>query len=211
MSENTTKILDALAKLDPKKDDQWNDSGDPQIPLMVKMTGIPGLTRKDITTAAPKFTRANPELPVVKPTPAPGTKPDAELEAVSDDGLDAREADLKGQLAKVREAIDRMRKEEADLLRQIDAIIEQREANRPKTSTMDEILRYRDSQNKLRAERAAHIQRVRESLNGIPASTLLNGKSPLDAALGHKPNRQTQRPAVQAVQTAAQTGEADKK
>lgn len=52
------KIKKALARLDPSNDDHWTDDGAPRLGAL----GIDGLTRPEVTRAAPLFTRDNPTL-----------------------------------------------------------------------------------------------------------------------------------------------------
>lgn len=53
------ELFEKLKTLDPKNDEHWTDQGLPRVSVL----GIQGLNRKDITDAAPLFTRDNPALP----------------------------------------------------------------------------------------------------------------------------------------------------
>ena len=58
------QILEALSALDTENDDHWTNQGLPRIDLLVVSNpDLKNITRKNVTDAAPKFTRATPELP----------------------------------------------------------------------------------------------------------------------------------------------------
>lgn len=51
------KIVDALRMLDPENDDFWTDAGLPKVSAVEDASGVVGVTRKDINSAWPEFTR----------------------------------------------------------------------------------------------------------------------------------------------------------
>lgn len=53
----TSKINEALAKLDPNNDGHWTSDGLPRIDTVKMFASNPALTREDITKAAPDFNR----------------------------------------------------------------------------------------------------------------------------------------------------------
>lgn len=55
-----SKILEALGQLDPSNDNHWTSDGLPRIDSVKFLSGEPGLTRDDISKAAPGFSRQNP-------------------------------------------------------------------------------------------------------------------------------------------------------
>lgn len=55
----TTKLLDALKKLDPKNDNQWNASGEPRIETVKMYAAGETVTRESLNAVAPGFTRDN--------------------------------------------------------------------------------------------------------------------------------------------------------
>jgi hypothetical protein len=54
-------IKEALEQLDPLNDDHWTSNGDPRLEAVSSLLGVK-VTRQNVTDAAPKFTRENPEL-----------------------------------------------------------------------------------------------------------------------------------------------------
>lgn len=52
------KIREALSTLDTKNDDHWTEDGLPRIDAI----GLDGVTRSEVSAAAPAFTRSNPEF-----------------------------------------------------------------------------------------------------------------------------------------------------
>jgi len=54
-------IKEALGQLDPFNDEQWTDAGVPATKAVSEIVGKT-VSRKEITDAAPKFTRENPDL-----------------------------------------------------------------------------------------------------------------------------------------------------
>lgn len=63
------ELKEALQSLDPLNDNQWTGEGAPKVDTLKELTGNPTLTRKDVTEAAPAFTRENPilEIPEIQP------------------------------------------------------------------------------------------------------------------------------------------------
>lgn len=57
----TSSIKEALEILDPADDEQWTEDGLPLVEIVRELTGNQNLKRKDITDAAPLFTRENSE------------------------------------------------------------------------------------------------------------------------------------------------------
>ena len=91
MSEDRTQdILTALELLDPQEDSHWTDLGLPAMAVICELANMPGLTRAQLTAAAPAFTRKNLVLPEIEkvveaqPEAAPAvasTELDAEIAA----------------------------------------------------------------------------------------------------------------------------------
>ncbi len=53
----TINIVEALDKLDSTNDEQWTAQGLPRVEIVTALLGVEELTRKEITEAAPDFTR----------------------------------------------------------------------------------------------------------------------------------------------------------
>ena len=73
MSDNTAKIIEALALLEVDNDEHWTGDGMPRVSMIEEISGLKGLKRGDITGAAPNFTREN-----VHVQPGGGEKPPVE-------------------------------------------------------------------------------------------------------------------------------------
>lgn len=61
MPANKDDIVKALAQLDSGNDDHWTDDGLPRVNIMQELTKDPALTRKQISEAAPGFSKAGTE------------------------------------------------------------------------------------------------------------------------------------------------------
>lgn len=57
-------ILDALSKLNADNDDHWTAEGSPKVGVVRSFAADNELTREDIESAAPGFSRSNTELPM---------------------------------------------------------------------------------------------------------------------------------------------------
>lgn len=118
----TQAIRAALAKLDAGNDNHWTDDGLPRMETVKLLLGNPGITRDEVTRAAPGFSRANTALDAPAPAPAPSMPPaapgqdvdtDNDLEAAADGSGDvdtpaeAEQADNSGALAAAQAALER--------------------------------------------------------------------------------------------------------
>jgi hypothetical protein len=94
------ELKEALMSMDPFDDDQWTGEGLPKVDFVASL--IEGnVTRKDITEAAPQFTRENMEVEVVNPdadNDAGDPDPDADNDA-DDPDPDADKEEVVGVMA----------------------------------------------------------------------------------------------------------------
>lgn len=82
-------IQKALAQLDPANDDHWTSDGAPRVDVVSEITGDKSLKRKDITDAAPKFTRelSKPVAPPVDLTNVNVIDPEAVGEIIDPEAI----------------------------------------------------------------------------------------------------------------------------
>jgi hypothetical protein len=79
------QIQEALGKLDTKDDSQWTGDGLPQVSVMSELVGHK-VTRAQVTSAAPAFTRDNPSVD--------GEEPEDELDDTADETTEELDEDL---------------------------------------------------------------------------------------------------------------------
>lgn len=78
-------IKEALGQLDTMEDEHWTEDGSPAVSAVSEIMGQK-VTRKEITDAAPKFTRENTDLTEIEP--------EGEPNAVSEEGKEEVEQEL---------------------------------------------------------------------------------------------------------------------
>lgn len=210
------QINEALALLDPANDEHWTADGAPRVDVVQELTGLEKLVRKDITTAAPNFTRATAAAP--EPEPSEGDdeqEPDA---AEQDEGPDSPElAELKAQAEELvpEEPSDEVRaqarEEFAALEAKFKALAKDREdiakeleqAQKEMDEAYDRMLKvdpdmtngeaiqeFIKRQNQNRLDRALRTQKI---LQGIDRKTL-DPRAPIDAAMARNNSRGSTRP-----------------
>lgn len=194
----TAQIKEALTKLDLTDDAQWTKDGLP----LVGALGIDGLTRKDITSAAPYFTRENPTFDA--PLPAPeedGGDGDDTASAQSQPSPTVPSFDEGAQLEALRleakaeydEAVLRVEEAKKDLVVKQDILdeIENRiEKKGIGKTTQQDIMSFIRSQHEQRMKRAG----VRAQFMAVGFDPALIQGAPIDAAMSRKNQRGTQRP-----------------
>lgn len=178
-------INEALKELDPFDDAQWTSDGSPLVDVVRGIMNDDTVTRKQITEAAPRFTRDAVKARLEAET-EPETEP-AEPEAVS----------LDDKIKRLDQAINDCVQKRDELQVEIDKLIRQRrglqeyayKARTPQQRAAD-IKAYQKRQFDLRMERHTRAQELRAA--GLRAKDL-DPRSPLDRALRHKAkSRQTQ-------------------
>ena len=191
-------IPQALADLDTKNDDHWTDDGAPMVNAVAEALGRP-VSRKDITNAAPKFTRENPELPELpdaksaEPDPAPTQEgDDGEMDPFErEEVTDAKLADYDRRLEELKSEMDELQGEYNALQDERSEYVT-REIE-PFSHTSDQDARMRIIQRNA-AERAKKAAKAREVLQGVDPSAL-DPRAPIDKALNARRQRGAQRPA----------------
>lgn len=183
--DDKNEIILALAKLDPKNDDHWTETGNPRLDAL-GFTKPP--LRADVTAAAPLFTRANPtvELPkapelavtLEQTVKAIETADQAAYEALSRECAEA-EAELANAKALAKKALEFSQALEVKR----DAALKKVEKARPKNENqlgIQAVLRRSQETRANKAGLAAELKRV-----GVTAALLQPG-SRLDAAMARK-------------------------
>lgn len=214
-------IKEALIKLDTIDDEHWTEDGLPAVAAVSELVGSK-VSRKDITDAAPKFTRENTDLS--GPTPeAPEQEkssdpvPEAEVDTSILEAFAEMEPMLPDQLAeKVLSKIDpRLLSEVETMLSQQLQVIEQKEKEVeemkrkvklgraltqtwikqlvPDMSNQEAIQAYIRSSQENRANKAAEIRNV---LGGLKPQDIakLDPRAAIDKAFARKTQRGGQRP-----------------
>lgn len=184
-------IIDALAQLDPENDGQWTKDG---LPAMDTLQVIMGqdITRQQVTDAAPRFTRTNPDLSGAAQSagddaPQPVvTQTDEEAEGPSD--LAAQLAELQEQIQTTQKYLEDGKRHLQTLYQQETALIEALHEAGEVETTQQHISAYLQAQKAQLAARAESVARMREA--GITPDMLRNALgspgSPLDQALRRK-------------------------
>ncbi len=212
------EIKEALSQLDSLNDDQWTTDGSPRVEVVSGILGRP-VTRKEVTDAAPLFTRVNTDLDDGEGSGeaqkgAEGSNPPfademderedlqyitvADLEETSVE-VDRRASaeDLRTRKARMEPILQAMKSSYKDLGKQIagyeaklDQVKDLLEEVAPNSSNGEAISDYIQAQAKLRMER---VERRNIVLQGITEKDLKT-KSPLDEAMTRKNTRGTNRP-----------------
>lgn len=193
MSEALNEISSALAKLDAKNDDHWTENGLPRLDAL----GLKGLTRQDLTAAAPLFTRANLELPKVEVKPPEAPKVELAVRSDQDDydTLVELSEQAEAKLKEARGLLTEVQAEVHALSIQRDTVLARIERVRPKNENMLGIkaVLARGIENRMeKADIANQLRKV-----GVTAALLAAG-SPLDRAMARKRGFGLNRPTAQA-------------
>lgn len=212
MTESTeTKIRAALAQLDPKDDKHWTSDGAPRMDAVERLVGA-NVSRGDVRSAAPRFSRENPVLedaPVSDPAPveeddpvlAEGPVEEDELEPAEDHRLDEPMDELEKALLEAQAEHDEAvraaaaAKARVDQARsKVDEVIATREAGVSPNANMESIQQYLQRQKELREARGMARRVLAEG--GISEEILrqLTGHAPIDQAMARKRARGTERP-----------------
>lgn len=199
-------IVEALRKLDEMNDDHWTADGAPAVEAVQSVLGRPA-SRKEITAAAPLFSRQNLELPgddsdgerveSIDPQPSP-EEAFAEEYAPEDEMLEPfsitflRKASVE-ELERRIALADRMMAVRSLNINHIQNEIDQIRANakmaknaiasrRPEETNQAAIQAYIASQTKVRAYRNETARGVLSQIEALDMGSLTPG-APIDAAL----------------------------
>jgi hypothetical protein len=195
MSDGKDEILAALAKLDPKNDDHWTETGNPRLDAL----GFKDQPKRaDVTAAAPLFTRSNTTLELPK-APAVVQSVEAAAKAIVDqdqsdyDALvklcDEAEAAVQNAKVLAKQAQDYAHALEVKR----DAALKRVEKARPKNENQLGIQRVLARAVQVRADKAGLAAELKSV--GVTAKLLQKG-SALDQAMQRKRGFGLQRPSL---------------
>lgn len=209
-------IKQALAKLDVNNDNHWTAEGQPRIDTVKMLASDQTITRDDITKASPEFTRetataALTQAPVAQTgqgsagadsnEPPVDNQPPAIQETavivapVNLDEYDAAIADAWEAVDEMNQARVKFDEEYAKRVKAYDAAVDAKVQAGAGETVVNAIQGYHESQKRLLQARADRGRTLQEAgLTAKDLSALLPGRSPIDAAMGRKTSRGTQRP-----------------
>ena len=181
------QIQNILLTMDPTNDEQWTEDGAPVLSLFPE-----GTTRKEVTDAAPEFSREYAaEMLGKNAKDSRDEDGDGEVDAMENYRAKMNELTAETtELSKQRKQLDTQIAKNQHALAVMAEFIQR---NTPKSSDQAQRMAYIASQNKARAERAEQAQKLREAGIGQLLQDA-NVKSPLDAAMNAKAKRGTRRP-----------------
>jgi hypothetical protein len=199
MSDETTAIRAALAKLDPKNDEHWTENGNPRLDAL-GFTPTP--KRADVTNAAPLFTRTNPTLeaaPIKVTEDAPDTvtvepvyDPEAEAEklAALQAEIDEAQVEVNAAMAAMNEAkakFEAAQEKQTVLIRKM----EQTAHSRQGLENIHGIQRVLESHKREREQAAGLALELRKT--GITPG-MFTGMSRIDSVMQRKTGHGMNRP-----------------
>lgn len=193
---DAAKVKDALQRLDPKDDGHWTSKGQPRVDVLASLSGVTALTRIELEKIAPDFNRetAGKEISIsAQPSPsletASGVRSDL-TPGISDDGAKAPTAsearathkkELEDELAKVRQNMGLLRRQEHELIGDLDEVVKQETKAEGPHANQVAIMDWIETQ---KAQRARRAERQRELLAaGVEPHELADYKAPIDAAM----------------------------
>lgn len=214
-------IKEALAQLDTLDDDLWTQDGAPKTDAVSEIMGTK-VSRADILTAAPKFTRENTDLSEIEDQPIEPTEPEPEVETAPADtavleAFLAEDPMLQAEFGdKILKSLDPLQLPDLEqlLIAQQTALEEKRtqleemtrrtklnlaltrtwiKALIPDMSNQQAIQEYIRSQQAHRAQKAAVLK---EALGGLKPSDLakLDPRAAIDRAFARRTARGVNRP-----------------
>jgi hypothetical protein len=197
MSDGNDEIRLALAKLDPKNDDHWTETGNPRLDAL-GLAKAP--LRADVTAAAPLFTRTNPVVELPKPKAAAATVEQA-AQAIKEEDQAAYDAvckecsEAEAALANAKALAKQAQDYVHALETKRDAALKLVDRARPKNENQLGIQAVLRRSQEARAEKAGLAAELRKA--GVTAKLLQPG-SQLDAAMARKRGFGMQRPNMNA-------------
>ncbi len=186
------EIKEALAQLDHANDEHWTADGAPRVEVVAELTGNKDLKRKDITDAAPKFTRQTEKDEDVAEQAEESLAPETVEQAlalkaedfVADRGLfpaaiklmDDHINDMVNEINDLKIEVERVRAQLASLRQfEIDTS--------PKINANSAFIKR---QNEIRAAKVAKRQAALGQLTAEDLKEAFGTKSPLDEALSSR-------------------------
>jgi hypothetical protein len=199
----TTSILQVLEMLDPKVDDHWTKDGLPALAFVKTAMGDQDITRKQVTDAAPEFSRSHYDMPTPSKVEAPAEPLLEDDQGIDDETVETTFAPLEelapvdpkqAEYNKVCARIAELQKEQEAIKLEIGQLTVVQGRLDPyvakpgvKTAQQDQDSRmeFIRSQNELRAKKASQAQAMMKTLG-------VTSRAPIDEALGKK--RSSNRP-----------------
>ena len=213
-------IVEALSQMDVLDDDQWTQEGSPKLEVVSELVGQK-VSRPEVISAAPKFTRQNPVLDIEKEEEPDVVQQEAEAEEVIDTGLleeylsddpmlpeEFVQVFLPGVPSASLQALEKVIQDQQQHIEDQFKLLEELRRrvkfnlsfvrNRirqeiPDVSNQEAIRIYIEQSQKARARKALQIQEV---LGGLKPSDLakLDPRAAIDRAFARKTSRGANRP-----------------
>lgn len=144
------QVLEALRQLDANDDTHWTGTGDPSLELVRQVSGVSGLTRKQLTDVAPTLKRASfeewlssvatPDAEEEKTTKS--DEPPAEQAEYTLEDYERELAELDEQVAQASRVIVEAKKAFDEVQRKRDQMVEFKHRKFPKPSPMELLKRH---------------------------------------------------------------------
>jgi hypothetical protein len=191
MTDAQEKLLDALVALDPNNDTHWTAQGLPAVHVVRDILKDDSITRVNIETVAPGFTRdlAQPEVQKTEEAPALSAAPEQlsreEAEADAKEHILALQQEHRAITDQIRE----LQSEAAKIIKAQDAV---RDELHKKFPPMTDAERFKVYQARSLEDRRRRVENERAAM------AVLHGqaKSPLDRAFAAKSTRRPEFPPV---------------
>jgi hypothetical protein len=193
-----TKIQDVLKQLNPGNDDHWTAEGMPRVDVVSALAGTQ-VTRQEVTTSAPQFTRSNPiigpeinemQQSIVQQPQQSLTSPvgaAVEDKSFDENSEDSARANARAKIQDLEEHLVRLDRAQQELTTERNKTILELDKTReylvkidPKEHPSTVIQNYLDSQKRAAHSRAENIQKILAT--GLTPG-MFRQQSPLDAAL----------------------------
>jgi hypothetical protein len=182
-------IKEALASLDTQDDALWTADGAPKVDVVAKLVGNADLKRKDITDAAPNFSRTNPDTESETKPEQPSDDEPLEFESDVEQAkllVEEKKAALeeaRGPLKDAQTAFDIAQLEYDEALQILETVT-------PPENNQKTIMDYLASQNAARVKRAEDQAKLRDSLGDLAPDT----RATIDKAFTRRNKRGLNRP-----------------
>lgn len=150
-------IKTALKQLAADNDAHWTTAGLPRVDVVAQFAGVESLTREEIATAAPEFSRTNIEIPDAgegehQPNSLETPPVDTDT-ATGPKSLDAYDHEIKEVSGEIRDLTDNIEYLEArrkELQAYCDRKITERERVHPKPGSTEVMMQWQRAQHKQR-------------------------------------------------------------
>jgi hypothetical protein len=169
-------IVNALKSLDVGNPNHWTSDGLPRLETVKLLSGLSALDREAVSNAAPGFTRVSPVIgDIIEAAEAVPPLFDSVAEAVAavagDGDISSKIAALEKSAREIREVLAGHGNALKDVMRELDALIETRDADTAKVSTTATIQAYLERAKQDATD--AHEQLQALVASGIPQKAAL--------------------------------------